>query len=94
MDPNYEGKNLEKRVKQVAIASAYTLTPPTAYEPDEPPSKEGASSACYQLNLLTVVVPFYCLLTKSCVLFLTVVSVEDKVLRVEQEGDVFKYKDT
>lgn len=63
MDPNYEGKNLEKRLKQVAIASAYTLTPPTAYEPDEPPSKE-------------------------------VAIVEDKVLRVEQEGNVFKYKDT
>ena len=41
MDPNNEGKNLENRLKQDVLSIAYVLTPPTGYEPPEPPSKNG-----------------------------------------------------
>jgi len=38
MDPATAGKSLENNLKKVALACAYTLTPPTGYQiPDFPP---------------------------------------------------------
>lgn len=41
MEPATDGKSLENRLKVSALAWASTLTPPTGYEPPEPPSADG-----------------------------------------------------
>lgn len=41
MEPATDGKSLEKRLKVNALAWASVLTPPTGYEPPEPPSPDG-----------------------------------------------------
>ncbi len=55
MDPATDGKSLEKRLKVTALAWACTLTPPTGFQRDEPPSDNG--SFCIFLHDLVTFVP-------------------------------------
>jgi len=47
MDPKEEENNFGAYMKRCYIGCAYTLTQQTGFEPDEPPSRKGALSACY-----------------------------------------------
>ncbi|CAH3024521.1 unnamed protein product, partial [Porites evermanni] len=44
MAESTDGKNLETQLKKVALASACTLTGPTAFEPPEPGHDDGSES--------------------------------------------------
>lgn len=42
MEPATDGKSLEKRLKVAALVWACTLTPPTGFQHNEPPSADGS----------------------------------------------------
>ena len=93
MDPNKEGKNLEIRLKKAAVGIAIYQTPPTGFEPPEPPSKD---SEFRSITRLAVVIMSLIILT-TCYQYLISRSIEesleDKVRRVRQEGSVYRYDD-
>jgi len=42
MDSATDGKSLENNLKKAALGIAYTLTPPTYYQPPDPPPSNGS----------------------------------------------------